>query len=622
MLPLISVNLPTFNRAHFIKQAIDSVLQQTFTNWELNILDNCSTDGTWEIINSYNDSRIRTYRNEESVVFRCNLAVQLSRGQYVCFLGDDDWFAPNRLERLLKFLQDNPECWGVCDYFIEVDEKGNKALSGSGFFEAYFNRDVYNGDFHHALVNCINAEAIGLFKRAYYDEVGEFEEGVIFCDMRMHVRNLAKGLRIGSLPEQLHFKRRHANSATSKMTDGLTFECFYLFKYVYKELYLPDRNPMHLMVYIKWLLFERGYKNVAPEERRRLLDYVTGTNFPFDTFAEFHAHVTQAVPVVDVTNPQEEAAKYPPATEPIRADPGHQEMIRELVHFLLEKCLAGESDIEIARLNELIVDLSEERTRLYEEIGRHNGLEKRMLSAPVELHILAGQSNAQGFRGDAAHCPGGAQIPFFYNAPGFGDSDGQWTILGPQSGGDYPKGYFGPEITFALALQQAGSQPAIFKFTAPSTSLAKDWKGPGESGLLDTMCRELQTAIKLLETRHLKVKLCSFTWIQGESDAETDAMAVLYHERLAVLVRHVREILHEPDLPIILGVDEQHPWVKERPVVVEAQKQIVATNKHMAFLSMLGLEKADTSHLTPNGLVKHGERLFETWQKLAEGLDS
>ena len=386
MLPLISVNLPTFNRARFVAQAMDSVLRQTFTNWELNIVDNCSTDGTWEIVSSYKDSRIRTFRNEENkgMVFSWNRAVQLSRGQYVCYLADDDWFHPERLEKLLKFLHDNPECWGVCDYLIEVDENGNKVPSGSGFFEAYFNRDVYNGDFHHALVNPINAEAIGLFKRAYYDQVGEFEEGLTFCDMRMHVRNLAKGLRIGSLPEQLHFKRQHANSATANMKDGLTRDCFYLYKYVYQEIYLQDRNPKHLVVYIKWLLFERCYQFMAPDERRRLLSYVTGTDFPFDTFAEFHAHVTQAAPAVVVTNPQE-SAKYPRTIEPARADPEHQEMLRELVQFLVEKWFPYKSDTkppdkppdlwgEIVRLNEIIVDRSEERARLFGEISRLNAI--------------------------------------------------------------------------------------------------------------------------------------------------------------------------------------------------------------------------------------------------------
>jgi len=240
----------------------------------------------------------------------------------------------------------------------------------------------------------------------------------------------------------------------------------------------------------------------------------------------------------------------------------------------------------------------------------------------LDLHILAGQSNAQGYQGDAAHCPPGGNIPFFYDSPGLGNSGGQWTILGPQSGGQFSRGYFGPEVAFALALERAGARPAIFKFTAPSTSLAKDWKGPGEGGLLDEMCRELPIALKVLATRHIRVKICSFTWIQGESDAETDAMAIRYHDRLIILLRHVRAVLHHPNLPVILGIDEQHPWVKERPVVVEAQKQIVATDKHMAFLSMLDLEKADTSHLTPAGLIKHGERLFQTWHQLAKSVDT
>lgn len=358
MLPLISVNLPTFNRARFVAQAIDSVLRQTFTDWELNIVDNCSTDGTWEIISSYNDSRIRPYRNEENkgMVFSWNRLIELSRGQYVCYLASDDWFAPHRLEKLLKFLQDNPECWGVCDYLIEVDENGDRGANGH--FETYFNRDIYNGDFHQALVNCINAEAIGLFKRAYFDEVGGFEEGVAFCDFRMHVRNLAKRLRIGSLPEQLHYKRQHGDSATSHMKDNLTCECFYLFKYVFKEIYLQERDPTHLLAYIKWLLFGRSFNNVSPGERRRLLDYVTGTDFPFDTYAAFHAYVTQGGPAVEVGKRQE-TAEYSRATEPSRAEPGHQEMLRELVQFLVEKCVAYESQ-DTARLNQEIARLNQE----------------------------------------------------------------------------------------------------------------------------------------------------------------------------------------------------------------------------------------------------------------------
>jgi glycosyltransferase involved in cell wall biosynthesis len=329
---LVSINLPAYNNVRYIKQAIESALQQTYSNWELNIVDNCSTDGTWEIICYYRDkdSRIRAFQNAKNMgmVFSWNRLIQLSRGDFVCYLASDDWYAPNRLERLVDFMQINPDYWGVCDYLVEVDSNG-KRIHESGFFENYFNRDVYGGDFDHALVNCINPQAIGMFKRTYYDEVGEFEEGVVFCDMRMHIRILAKGLRIGSLPEQLHFKRQHGESATSKMTDGLTYECFYLFKHVYWEIYLKDRNPKRVVPYIKWLLFDRMYYNIEPAERRRLLDYVTGTDFPFETYAEFLSHIKQDAPSTDGSVQQKTA----------KADLPHSEVLRELVHVLAEKCL-------------------------------------------------------------------------------------------------------------------------------------------------------------------------------------------------------------------------------------------------------------------------------------------
>jgi hypothetical protein len=242
----------------------------------------------------------------------------------------------------------------------------------------------------------------------------------------------------------------------------------------------------------------------------------------------------------------------------------------------------------------------------------------------VELHILAGQSNAQGYQGDAARYPEDSmkqdsQIPFFYNAPGCGSSNLAWGTLGPQTG-RFPQGYFGPEMAFARALLQAGARPAVFKFTMPSTSLAKVWKGPGEGGALDAMCTELIRALRLLKEQHSQVKVCSFTWVQGESDAETDDTASKYATRLSSLVYHIRELLHEPTLPVILGLDEQHPWVQKRPIVVEAQKKFVSANPHMGFLSMRGLEKVDSSHLTPEALVQHGNRLFETYRTIKKGV--
>jgi len=239
----------------------------------------------------------------------------------------------------------------------------------------------------------------------------------------------------------------------------------------------------------------------------------------------------------------------------------------------------------------------------------------------LEVHIVAGQSNAMGYAGRGAYYPPDfgkvdETIPFFYECPGIGNSSGDWVTLGPQEGMSR-KGYFGPEVTFGRALLAAGGRPAIFKFTGPSKSIAKDWKGPGDGGMYDEMCRSLGDALKLLEKNHKKYKIVSFTWIQGESDAETDDMSSHYEERLSLLLEDFRKFVNEPELVILLGVDEQHPWVKERPQVVAVQQGLVRKGHRMAFVSMVGLVKADTSHLTPAGLIDHGKRLFDAYEKVA-----
>jgi hypothetical protein len=238
----------------------------------------------------------------------------------------------------------------------------------------------------------------------------------------------------------------------------------------------------------------------------------------------------------------------------------------------------------------------------------------------VELYVLAGQSNAQGFAGNAdgyPQDPGGLDpaIPFFYKSPGVGGSDNRWISLGPQNG-LFPKGYFGPEVSFARALKSLGGNPSIFKFTLYSTSLAAQWKAPGEGGLYDEMCHELSVAIRDLEQKGKRVKMSALIWIQGESDAETDEMSARYYDELSLLIRDFRKRFGVPDLPVVLGVDEQHPWVRERNGVVAAQQKLDAAEELIVFCSMEGLEKFDTSHLTPAGLVKHGERIFQRYEEI------
>ncbi|MEO5775950.1 MAG: glycosyltransferase family 2 protein [Flavobacterium sp.] len=126
---LVSIITPTYNSEKFISATIHSVQNQTYTNWELLIIDDCSTDKTVEIINDAIklDPRVKLHslpKNEGTGVAR-NLGVANSKGNYISFLDSDDLWAPNKLERQLGSMKENNLAF-TFSFYECIDEKGNK----------------------------------------------------------------------------------------------------------------------------------------------------------------------------------------------------------------------------------------------------------------------------------------------------------------------------------------------------------------------------------------------------------------------------------------------------------------------------------------------------------------
>jgi len=95
-------------------------------------------------------------------------------------------------------------------------------------------------------------------------------------------------------------------------------------------------------------------------------------------------------------------------------------------------------------------------------------------------------------------------------------------------------------------------------------------------------------------------------------------MAAAYGKNLKTLIDDFRvNVARNPRLLVILGLDEQHPFVVRNPQVLAAQERLAATDRAITRTSMVGLEKADTTHLTPAALLEHGARIFEAYKRLA-----
>ncbi len=113
--PLVSAIMPTYNHAKFIGEAIQSVLNQTYKNFELLIIDNYSEDNTGKIVTSYKDDRIKyfKFRNNGIIAASRNHGIKHAQGEYIAFIDSDDLWLPEKLEKQVIFLNKHTECFLV-----------------------------------------------------------------------------------------------------------------------------------------------------------------------------------------------------------------------------------------------------------------------------------------------------------------------------------------------------------------------------------------------------------------------------------------------------------------------------------------------------------------------------
>lgn len=117
---LVSVIMPSFNTGEYIAASVESVLAQTYPNWELLIVDDCSTDNTTEVICRYQDPRIILLKNKTNsgAALSRNYALREAKGRWIAFLDSDDTWEPKKLEKQLRFMQENGYAFTFTDYRI------------------------------------------------------------------------------------------------------------------------------------------------------------------------------------------------------------------------------------------------------------------------------------------------------------------------------------------------------------------------------------------------------------------------------------------------------------------------------------------------------------------------
>ena len=208
----VSVIVLTYNRAHMVSEAIDSILNQTFKDFELIVVDNESVDNTEEVIKSYTDERIRYFRHQNNglVAVNRNYGISKANGEYIAFCDDDDLWMPEKLERQVKLLDLNKELGLVYSDSYIMDENGNLERDTSLSSSRLLRGNVFDKLFQSNFIPMLTV----MIRREVLSKVGGFDPKYIIAqDYDLWLR-IAEHYPIDFTEEPLAKYRIHGGSVS------------------------------------------------------------------------------------------------------------------------------------------------------------------------------------------------------------------------------------------------------------------------------------------------------------------------------------------------------------------------------------------------------------------------
>ena len=227
-MPFVSIFIPVYNTEKYLGQAIESVLNQTFADLELIILDDCSTDKTNEVAQKYlqKDDRIKLYRNEKNLGMMANWneGLRYCKSKYYAKLDADDYWNDTMVEKSIEILEKDEEVGLVCCRFIKVDSNGIFIEGSESFVPDHMkNRkfscvDLVKAGAHEILKHNVLRQGIGLMRRKVFDEHGPYTL-LINGDIEMWYR-IGAHYNMYCIDEVLHNHRMWAESHARKYRDN------------------------------------------------------------------------------------------------------------------------------------------------------------------------------------------------------------------------------------------------------------------------------------------------------------------------------------------------------------------------------------------------------------------
>ena len=197
MNPLVSVLMPVYKTAPYLSEAMDSMLHQTFKDYELIVLDDCSPDNAEEILDAYDDSRIVRYKGENNVGLSnvLNVGIEMARGKYIARMDSDDISLPNRLQIQVDYLEAHSECdivGGQMTEFIDTPDNivGRREVPLT-------NKEIYEFMKSRCALNHVTV----MFRKEAVLKAGNYQDWFWNEDYYLWVRMMMAGCKFANIPD-------------------------------------------------------------------------------------------------------------------------------------------------------------------------------------------------------------------------------------------------------------------------------------------------------------------------------------------------------------------------------------------------------------------------------------
>jgi glycosyltransferase involved in cell wall biosynthesis len=246
-LPLVSVIIPTYNRCNLLKQTIDSVLNQTYPNIELILVDDGSTDNTYMIAKSYKDKiKYIKQKNLGGTIAR-NTGISAASGEYLNFLDHDDLFLPQKIEKQVMLLEAKPKIGFVhCRYYF-IDENG-KRLAKVFILPK---KNIYK----RLIGGCFIWSGGPLIRKKCIDKVGPFDNSVWSSDWDMWLNIISNGYKLACVQETLG-EYRILHDSTMLNVERTELEDINILDKVFNKPNLPNQITIYRNeAYARWRLW-------------------------------------------------------------------------------------------------------------------------------------------------------------------------------------------------------------------------------------------------------------------------------------------------------------------------------------------------------------------------------